>query len=222
VLVDGGSSDRTVEAACDLYSKTRVVRQSGRGKGAALEQGFAAVEGDIVVMLDADGSTDPAEIPHFVEPLLNGADYAKGSRFLDGGGSEDISRLRAAGNKGLTRLVNALFRTRYTDLCYGYNALWAEHTYVARNVPGFEIETAMNVRAAKLGLDVVEVPSVERRRLHGLSNLNTFRDGWRVLKTIFRERFSRKGVDADIAELLRLRARRSQESSEAAAERPSG
>ena len=75
-------------------------------------------------MLDADGSTDPAEIPRFVAALLAGADFAKGSRFIAGGGSTDITTMRRIGNWGLAKVVNSLWGGQYSDLCYGYNAFW--------------------------------------------------------------------------------------------------
>lgn len=196
IIVDGASADDTVDVARRLRPDVRIVHQRGRGKGAALATGFSAATGEVIVTLDADGSTDPEEIPRFVHALLDGADYVKGSRFLDGGGSTDITALRRVGNWMLTQLVNVLFGTRYSDLCYGFNALWSRHRHVAANVPGFEVETAMNVRAAKSKLDVVEVPSMEGSRIFGASNLNAARDGWRVLRTILRERFSRATYDA--------------------------
>lgn len=193
ILVDGGSVDETVEVARSLLPSIRVVIEPRRGKGAALCAGFRAAEGDIIVMLDADGSTDPTEIPRFVDALLGGADFAKGSRFLPDGGSTDISRLRALGNRGFVSLVRLLFGGRYTDLCYGYNAFWASVLPVlALDGSGFEIETMMNVRALREGLRISEVPSFERSRIYGVSNLRTFRDGWRVLRTIFRERLARQ------------------------------
>jgi glycosyltransferase involved in cell wall biosynthesis len=165
-----------------------VLRQSGHGKGDALRTGFAAVTGDIIVTLDADGSADPAEIPAFVEELRAGTDFAKGSRFATGGGSDDITRLRQLGNWALNTTANLLHGTRYSDLCYGYNAFWTHCLpYIALDVPGFEVETLMNLRVAKAGLKVNEVPSFEAKRLHGQSNLNTFRDGFRVLRTILEE-----------------------------------
>ena len=124
VLVDGGSIDDSVRTARALWPSLQVIGQTRKGKGNALACGFAMCRGDIVVMLDTDGSTDPAEIPRFVQALTAGADFAKGSRFLPDGGSTDITRLRRAGNSGLCALVNRLFRVRYSDLCYGYNALW--------------------------------------------------------------------------------------------------
>jgi glycosyltransferase involved in cell wall biosynthesis len=190
VLVDGHSVDDTVAVAEKLYPAVRIVRQQGRGKGDALQAGFAAATGDIIVMMDADGSTDGKEIPRFVAALVTGADFAKGSRFASGGGSDDITFSRHLGNKILSGLVNAFFGTRYTDLCYGYNAFWAKHLgKLDLDCDGFEIETVMNVRAAKAGLSIQEIPSYEYLRLHGMSNLKVFRDGMRIARFIARERF---------------------------------
>jgi glycosyltransferase involved in cell wall biosynthesis len=202
VLVDGGSVDRTVAVARELRPDVVVVRQTRTGKGNALACGFAASTGDIIVMIDADGSTDPAEIPFFVRRLVDGADFVKGSRFSHGGRSDDITPLRKLGNDGLNLVVNALFGTRFTDLCYGYNAFWRS-VVPTLGLPdirlprpagggklwgdGFEIETMINIRAAAGGLRVGEVGSVEHARLHGESNLNTVRDGFRVLRTILSE-----------------------------------
>ncbi len=189
VLVDGHSVDDTVAVAQKLNPNIRIVRQKGRGKGDALRIGFEAAKGDIIVMMDADGSTDGREIPRFVAALTTGADFAKGSRFASGGGSDDITFSRGLGNKILSVMVNMLFGTRYTDLCYGYNAFWAKHLpRLDLNCDGFEIETVMNVRAAKAGLAIHEIPSYEHRRLHGMSNLKVVRDGLRIAKFIIRER----------------------------------
>lgn len=201
VLVDGGSEDGTVETALSVRPDTVVVQQEGAGKGNALACGFAAATGDIIVMLDADGSARPEEIPNFVEALCQGADFAKGSRFLRGGGSADITGLRRAGNWLLGQTVNVLFGTQYTDLCYGYNAFWANSLErICIDCDGFEVETLMNIRAATTGCRVVEVPSYEDARLHGESKLHTFRDGWRILRTIFAERLvDRRPVAISVA-----------------------
>jgi glycosyltransferase involved in cell wall biosynthesis len=192
VLVDGGSVDETVAVARSLMPHVRVVQQNGRGKGNAIACGLAACEGEIVVMLDADGSTDGAEIPRFVEALKGGADFAKGSRFMSGGGSSDITTLRRTGNRVLCGLVNLLYGTRYTDLCYGFNAFWRSSLQrVHVDCDGFEVETLLSVRARRVGLATTEVPSYESCRIHGESNLRTLPDGWQVLKTILRERFKR-------------------------------
>ena len=197
IIVDGGSSDDTVATALRLRPDARIVHQQRRGKGEALICGWTAATGDIVVTLDADGSAKPEEIPAFVQALCDGADYAKGSRFMYGGGSTDLTWLRSFGNRFLGTAVNVLFGTRYSDLCYGYNAFWRDCAdKLACDVDGFEIETLMNIRAAQAGLKVVEVPSYEEDRLYGSSNLRPFRDGVRILRLIFRERLRRTADEA--------------------------
>jgi glycosyltransferase involved in cell wall biosynthesis len=198
IVVDGFSTDDTLEVARTLRPDAKIVLQQARGKGDALRCGFEAATGEVLVMLDADGSADPAEIPAFVAALLSGADFAKGTRFLEGGGSSDITRLRRFGNRGLNGIVNVLFGTSYSDLCYGYNAFW-HHCLGAMRIDctGFEVETLINIRVARAGLRICEVPSYEFDRIHGESNLRTFRDGGRVLRTILRERMRRTPVAED-------------------------
>jgi len=209
IVVDGRSVDDTIAVAQSLRADVRIVRQNRKGKGNAMTYGFAAVTGDIVVTLDADGSADPGEIPAYVAALVAGADFAKGSRFMPGGGSADITPTRAWGNGWLNRAANLLFSTRYTDLCYGYNAFWV-HCLPALELhadgrgesdtklwgDGFEIETLINTRIAKAGLSITEVPSYEHERIHGQSNLNTWRDGLRVLRALLVERLNDKGKSA--------------------------
>ena len=188
VLVDGNSTDDTVAVARRLRPNLRIITQRGKGKGDALRAGFAACTGDIIVMIDADGSTDGREIIHFVGALVTGADFVKGSRYASGGGSDDLTIGRRLGNSVLRGMVNRIYGTQYTDLCYGYNAFWSRHLEVLDlDCEGFEVETVLNIRAARAGLRVHEVPSHERSRIHGESNLRVVRDGWRVLKTIMRE-----------------------------------
>jgi glycosyltransferase involved in cell wall biosynthesis len=196
IIVDGHSRDGTVDVARMIRPDVRVVLQNGRGKGNALACGFAAATGDIIVMIDADASNDPAEIPRFVDALLDGHDFAKGSRFAAGGASADITPVRHLGNRVLGIAVNLLFRTRYTDLCYGFNAFWRHclpHMHVTCD--GFEVETLIHVRIARAGLDVAEVASIEHERLHGESKLSATRDGLRILRMIVRERVRRGAID---------------------------
>jgi len=214
ILVDGRSTDNTVSIARQLRKDVKIVHQTRKGKGNALACGFAAATGDIIVMLDADGSANPAEIPRFIDALRRGADFAKGSRFMKGGGSTDISRLRRIGNYWLNKLVNILYGTCYSDLCYGYNAFWRDCLEVfdldtsVLSGPGatmqwgdgFEVETLINVRIAKAGLSVAEVPSFERDRVHGTSNLNAFSDGFRVLRTIHTERQRWRARSAQVSD----------------------
>jgi glycosyltransferase involved in cell wall biosynthesis len=200
IVVDGHSVDDTAAVVARVRPDARFLQQTRKGKGNALAVGFAAATGDIIVMFDADGSADPLEIDRYVAALLAGADFAKGSRVLAGGGSVDITPIRDLGNKGLTLATNIAFRTKYTDLCYGYNAFWRDvlpELDLPRAEPisatmqwgdGFEIETLINCRVAVAKLDVAEVPSVELERVFGESNLHAVKDGLRVLKTLITER----------------------------------
>jgi glycosyltransferase involved in cell wall biosynthesis len=202
ILVDGHSADDTIEVALRARPDIKIVQQTRRGKGNALACGFAHVTGDIVVTLDGDGSADPAEIPGFVAALAAGAEFAKGTRFDRGGSSHDITRFRRIGNAALSRLVNLVFGTAYTDLCYGYNAFRVNLLPVldlpsvdaVGNRPsgllwgdGFEIETMIHIRVRQSGVRIAEVGSIEKPRLHGASNLRAIPDGLRVLRTIVAE-----------------------------------
>jgi glycosyltransferase involved in cell wall biosynthesis len=203
IIVDGHSVDDTLTVARRLRPDVRIVMQTRRGKGNALACGFAAATGDIIVMVDADGSADPGEIPKFVKALTDGADFAKGTRFAEGGGSNDITRVRGIGNRALSIFANLIYSTNHSDLCYGYNAFWRRHVSVlgldATSPPaatgdgrlwgdGFEVETLIHIRVARAGLMVAEVPSFEHTRIHGASHLNTLSDGLRVLRAILVER----------------------------------
>lgn len=190
VIIDGNSVDGTAEIARKLGAT--VIPQRGRGKGDALRQAFthSVVDGEIVVMMDADGSMDPKEIPLLIKAIEEGADLVKGSRFLSWGRSEDLNLVRRIGNLFFLCLVNLLWSTKYTDLCYGFSAF--RKSALKRLCPllkasDFEIETEICIKAKKLGLNVVEVPSIEFKRRHGKSNLDIFRHGWQILKTILQE-----------------------------------
>jgi glycosyltransferase involved in cell wall biosynthesis len=189
VLVDGGSTDGTVAAARACRPDAVIVRQQRRGKGEAIETGVATATGDIIVTLDADGSQRPEEIGLFVEALCAGADFVKGSRTVEGGGSTDFTFTRKVGNAFLGGIANALFGSKYSDITYGYNAFWrSEADRISGGGDGFEGELLMPVRAVQAELRVAEVPCQEDERIHGESNLRPFRDGWLILRMFVRER----------------------------------
>jgi glycosyltransferase involved in cell wall biosynthesis len=192
ILVDGNSTDRTVEVAKSEWPGLVVVGQKRPGKGAALREGFASATGDIVVMIDADGSMDPGEIDRYVKPLIEGAcDMVKGSRWLAGGGSLDITPFRKLGNKMLLALVNRLFGSEFTELCYGFMAFNRQCVEkLALTADGFEIETQIVLNAVRAGMRVEEVASIEARRRYGRSNLRPIRDGLRVLSTVLAALFA--------------------------------
>ena len=190
LVIDGNSRDRTIQVAKDMGAN--VLLQSGNGKGAALRQAFDhdGLDGEVIVMMDADGSMTAKEIPLFLEAIESGADLVKGSRFMLGGYSEDMNFIRRVGNQLFVSLVNLFWSADYTDLCYGFVAFRKdviEKLSKKLRSTSFEIETEIFIKAQKLGLNVVEVPSFEFRRRNGKSNLHTFRDGFRILKTIIGE-----------------------------------
>ena len=205
LLVDGKSSDATLLMASRCMPRIRVVHQEGPGKGSALRTGFRHAKGDTIVMMDADGSMSPQEIPRYLHFLDHGYDYVKGSRFVAGGGSLDITTLRRLGNLALLASVKALYRTTITDLCYGFCAFrrcFLEHLDLRSE--GFEIETEMTLHALRAGLRIAEVPSLELPRRSGQSNLRTFRDGGRVLRTVLRERRAAAADYQDVSQDLSL------------------
>jgi glycosyltransferase involved in cell wall biosynthesis len=193
ILVDGESIDATVEVARSVRPDITVIGQERPGKGAALRAGFEAARGEYIIMIDADGSMDPGEIELYVETLAAGHDMVKGSRFLDGGGTDDMELLRRLGNRALLAVGNVLYRRHFTDLCYGFMGFRASALpRLMLESDGFEIETEIVVRAIKADLRITEVPSFELPRRYGESNLNTWRDGRRVLARLLGER--RRGL----------------------------
>jgi len=193
VIVDGCSSDGTIDIVRQLYPLARIIIEGRRGKGVALMTGFAAAHGDIIVMLDADGSMDPEEIILYVAALMSGADFVKGTRFIQGAGTVDMTPIRMAGNWALTTAVRLLYGGSFSDLCYGYIGFWTKHTALLKSdCTGFEVETLMTIKALQNKLKIVEVASFESHRIHGESNLHALPDGWRILKTIFKEKLPHK------------------------------
>ena len=190
IIVDGHSLDNTVATAGKLCPRAHIIYQEGKGKGNALRTGFTYANGDIVVTMDADGSMNPDEIVRFVEVLKSGYDFAKGSRFIRNGGTNDAPRHRLFGNWALAVITNMLYRTHYTDVTYGYNALSRRCLEkIKLKSWGFSIETEMAIKAKKTGMKIIEVPSFESPRISGQAKLNSYRDGWLILKIIVAERF---------------------------------
>jgi glycosyltransferase involved in cell wall biosynthesis len=190
LVIDGMSKDKTTSIA--TKNGVKVLLQNGKGKGTAIRQGLnnGYLDADAVVMMDADGSMDPKEIHNFVEALNYGADIVKGSRFMKGGYSFDMDSLRRFGNMLMVGVVNLLWSAKYTDLCYGFAAF--NRRAIEKLVPhlrskNFEIETEIFLKALNLGLVVKEVPSTEYIRKNGKSNLNSFRDGFKILMKIIEE-----------------------------------
>ncbi|WP_371286992.1 glycosyltransferase family 2 protein [Mycobacterium sp. PS03-16] len=206
ILVDGNSTDATLITARSYRPDIKVVTQEGVGKGSALRTGFLAASGDIIVMMDADGSMAPQEIRHYLHFLANGYDFVKGSRFIGGGGSLDITRFRRMGNRFLLGVFNSLYGSELTDLCYGFCAFHRRYLDLLElTATGFEIEAEMTVRAMQAGLRIAEVPSLEMPRRAGKSNLRAIRDGKRVLSTVVGGR--RRPLDVEAMSRVQHRTR---------------
>jgi glycosyltransferase involved in cell wall biosynthesis len=202
IIVDGNSVDGTLEYAQEHPRVSKVIQQRSKGKGAALSAGFANATKDLVVIIDADGSMNLDELQHFLVKFPD-CGIVKGSRYLNGGGSSDLTMFRSFGNKVLTKIANNFFHQDWTDLAYGYaafdrkllsslaltnyDALGSLFSHKAYG-QGFEIETLMFCRAARRGIKLVEVPAYENDRIAGASNLRAIRDGVRVLIALFVER----------------------------------
>ena len=188
IIVDGCSTDGTIEEIKKYRNDVKVIIEKKKGKGVALRRGFKEASGDLIIMMDADGSHNPKELPLLVDPVLNGYDVTKASRLLPGGGSDDFTAFRRFGNKMFVIMVNTLYRSNYTDLCYGYRAFKKDALEKMQlKSDGFEVETEQSILMIKAGLKIKEIPSFEIKRKHGNSRLNSFRDGWKILRVIISE-----------------------------------
>jgi len=188
IIVDGHSKDKTVEIAKKFGAK---VVFDDKGKGSALRKGMKTAKGDIVIMMDADCSHKSSEIGLLTEGIKAGFDVCMGSRFIQGGGTEDMSWYREIGNKFFVFLVNLIWRMNYSDLCYGYRSFRKNCiNKLDLKEDGFGIETEISIKAAKKKLRILEVPSYEKARDSGEGRLRTFNDGWQIFKTIICEMFS--------------------------------
>jgi glycosyltransferase involved in cell wall biosynthesis len=185
IVVDGYSKDKTVEVAKRFGVK---VIYDDVGKGSALRKGMKEAKGDIIITMDADCSHKSSEIGLLTEGIKTGFDICMGSRFIQGGGTEDMPWFRNIGNKFFVFLVNSVWNMNYSDLCYGYRSF--RKSCIRKldlKSDGFGIETEIAIKAAKKKLKVLEIPSYEKGRASGEGKLRTFRDGWLILKTILKE-----------------------------------
>lgn len=191
ILVDGHSTDDTIEVAKRAVPSIKVIHQKSRGKGAGMRESIPYITGDAVVFVDADGSHIPEHIPVLFAEIQNGADMVIASRFQ--GGSDEFTPVRKLLNWLVNVSVNLLFGTHYSDTQNGFRAV---RTSTLKKMDliseKFEVETEMCIRAAKLGAKVVDVPSHEKTRIHGVSNLSILKHGPYHFWTVVREFLFRK------------------------------
>lgn len=185
IVVDGNSTDKTVEIARNFGAR---VLHTDKGKGAALRKGISSAKNDVIITMDADLSHRISELRLLIEAIKSGYDICMGSRFIMGGGTDDMPFIRKIGNKFFVWLVNSIWGTNYSDLCYGYRSFRKD---VIKNLrlesDGFGIETEISIKAAKKKLKVIEIPSYEKKRIHGEGKLRSINDGWLILKRIIKE-----------------------------------
>jgi glycosyltransferase involved in cell wall biosynthesis len=207
LVVDGYSTDGTAEFAQESKFVTRVLMQKAPGKGSALCLGLQKASHKNIICIDADGSMSTSEFPKLLHPLIEeDVDVIKGSRYLAGAGSEDLSFFRSTGNLGLLLLTKALYKCDWSELAYGYFGLNQDavrkldlyefeskipSTLIFKKMAygqGFEIEAVIFCRALRRNLKIKEFPSIETNRWNGTSNLKAIPDGFRVLSAVVLER----------------------------------
>lgn len=182
-VYDNNSRDRTVEEARNAGAIVRTERM--QGKGHVVRRMFADVDADVYLMADGDLTYDPKASPEMIRHLLDEhLDMVVGTRQHE---AKDAYRGgHVWGNRVFTGLLSGLFGRSFTDIFSGYRAF--SRRFV-KSFPilseGFEIETEMSVHALELRMPVGEVETAYGARPEGsTSKLSTFRDGWRILKTI--------------------------------------
>ena len=178
IVIDGNSTDRTREIAKAKGAK--VVIQSGKGKGQAVAEAFQIAKGDVVVLIDGDGTYLPEDVEKLLEPIRKGiADHVIGNR-LENFEKGAFTRLNLFGNK----ILNALFRFFYgvelRDILSGYRALKREvYKSIDLKKHGFEVEVEMTVETLANGFRIVEVPIRYVKRA-GKTKLNPLKDGLKI------------------------------------------
>lgn len=183
IVVDGHSTDGTVQIVRRLGH--RVILQKTKGYGSAFAEGVDSASGDIIVLMDADGSHNPADIPLLVQKIQEGFDYVMAIRYAPGCRSDDDTLVRHVGNMFFTFLVNLIHKVYVADALYLFTAARRDKLQeIAPTSPGFEYCVEILIKAHYRGMKIYQIPSIERPRRGGRSKVNAFLDGLRILKTI--------------------------------------
>lgn len=187
-VIDDGSRDRTAELAQEAGAE--VLRLwPNRGKGAAIREVLDRVRGEIVVLLDADGQDEPADIPRLLAALEPEVDLVIGSRFLGTFERGAISTINKAGTVAINGLFNLAFGAQVTDTQAGFRALRTDKLrQLALNARRYDVETEMLCQVVARGGRVVEVPVTRREREHGTTDFSRIRDGLRIVGRIAQTR----------------------------------
>lgn len=185
VVIDGHSTDDTVLQAQNAGA--RVVLQSGKGKGQAINQAFHFLSSKYVVMIDGDGTYLPEEIEKMLEPIISGrADHVIGNRFANYQKGA-FTRFNLFGNNILNKIFGLAYSIWLKDILSGYRAFnYNAYKQIELNRTGFEVETEITVECVKKDLKIVEVPITYLTRVNGATTkLRPVRDGFRIASTIY-------------------------------------
>ncbi len=187
IIVDGGSTDGTVE-----FSKSQgytVFQQTEPGYGAAMKEAVDRASGDIIIEFPPDGNSMPERIRDVVSKLQEGYDFVIASRYKDGAKSEDDDFLTAIGNWGFTLVTNILFWSSYTDVLVGFRG-YKKSAYekLDMTATGLDWSIQMPIQFRKKRLRVADIPADEPKRIGGVRKMKPFKTGWRILKTLIKER----------------------------------
>jgi glycosyltransferase involved in cell wall biosynthesis len=186
IVIDGGSTDGTVEYVQSQGLK--VHSQTSRGYGQGMLQGMQLAKGDIVIEFTPDGNALPEDIPRIVSKMQEGYDLVIASRYLGGTTSEDDDWLTAKGNWLFTTAVNILFWANYTDVLVGFRAFRRDRALrLGFNTPGLSWPCQSSIRFARAGLNVTEISAREPARIGGVRKMRPFRTGWEICTLIFRD-----------------------------------
>lgn len=188
IIVDGHSTDKTItEIKKFLKRSDKLVHQSKLGYGAAFLEGFKKVTGDVVIMMDADGSHNPKGIGEIINKLKLGYEFVMASRYAKGGKSDDDTLIRFLGNKIFTWMTNVVHGTNVTDSLYLFSAISKKQLGKLKlESSGFEFCTEIIVKAHRAGLKFAEIPTTERKRYAGKSKVNSIVHGFKILRMILR------------------------------------
>jgi len=188
IVVDGHSTDNTAkEAKANLNSKDKFILQKGKGYGGAFLEGFDIASGDVIIMMDGDGSHNPAEIPALIDKISRGYEYVMATRFMPGGKSDDNALIRWIGNRIFTWLTNVIHGTSVTDSLYLFSAITREGLQKLNlKSKGFEFCSEIIVKAHRAGLKFAEIPAFERKRYSGKAKTNAIWHGYKILKEILK------------------------------------
>jgi len=191
IVVDDGSTDNTADVA-KKCSVILIRNAKNSGKGAALRAGFLCAKGPLVVTMDADGSHQPEDIPRLISPIVDGYDLDAtiGSRFADDEGKKSTTKLHLIGNRIINTLILFLTGRQITDSQSGFRVFRQDcFDKIPFTSSGYEIESEITVKMLKNGLKIREVPIVCKQRNSGSTRINSFADGFRILRAILKSTF---------------------------------